>query len=55
MILTELYVVRKLLTESAYENEDIKTAMKQIDSLIQLVSNSPQSGNGANLPRVKIR
>ena len=39
MILSELYVIRKLVTEAAHEDDDIKEAKKQIDSLIRLYVN----------------
>lgn len=55
MLLTELYVIRKLVTEAAFEDDDIKEAKKQIDSLIQLISNAPQAENKANFPRSKVR
>ena len=55
MILTELYVIRKLITEKAYEDDDMKQAKKQVDDLIQLISNCPQAGNNANFPRIKAR
>ncbi len=55
MILSELYVIRKLVTEAAHEDDDIKEAKKQIDSLIQLISNAPQANSNANFPRPKLR
>ena len=55
MILSELYVIRKLVTEAAHEDDDVKEAKKQIDALIHLISNAPQANNNANFPRPKLR
>jgi hypothetical protein len=55
MILSELYSIRKFVTEAAHENDDVKEAKKQIDSLIQLISNAPQANSNANFPRPKLR
>ena len=55
MLLIELYAIRAQVAEAANENDEAAEAKKKIDSLIQLISVAPESGNNSNFPKPRLR
>jgi len=55
MLLIELYAIRAQVVEAASENDEAAEAKKKIDSLIQLISVAPESGNNSNFPKPRLR
>jgi len=55
MLLIELYAIRAQIAEAASENDEAAEAKKKIDSLIQLISVAPESGNNSNFPKPRLR
>ena len=54
MLLVELYAIRAKIAEAATEYDEAAEAKQKIDSLIQLISIAPESGNNSNFPRPRL-
>ena len=55
MLLVELYAIRAKVAEAATENDEAAEAKQKIDTLIQLISVAPESGNNSNFPKPRLR
>ena len=55
MLLVELYAIRAKVAEAATENDEAAEAKQKIDTMIQLISVAPESGNNSNFPKPRLR
>jgi hypothetical protein len=55
MLLTELYELRALIAEISLNHEEAKDCRAKIDSIVNLLMNSPSSESNSANPKPKLR
>ena len=55
MLLTELYELRAQIAEIALNHEEAKDCRAKIDSIVNLLMNSPSSESNSAYPKPKLR